>query len=52
MKGSPSQATSQPVVKTTTHGKDRGVAFTLWGDFQVRVATGKGTTDRGALDRS
>uniref|UniRef100_M1DXR9 Gag-pol polyprotein n=1 Tax=Solanum tuberosum TaxID=4113 RepID=M1DXR9_SOLTU len=54
--GSPSQATSRPVVKTTTRGKARGVAFTLWGLFQGSIATGQGTMGtfkgRGALDGS
>ncbi|WMV09040.1 hypothetical protein MTR67_002425 [Solanum verrucosum] len=53
-KGSPSQATSQLVVKTTDRGKARGVALASWEACQVGEATGQGTTgttmSRGALD--
>jgi len=54
--GSPSQATSRPVVKTTARGKAHGVAFTLWEYFQGSIATGQGTmgtfNGRGVLDGS
>ncbi|WMV08549.1 hypothetical protein MTR67_001934 [Solanum verrucosum] len=45
--GSTSRATSQPVVKTTTHGKAREDAFNFWRPRRGGLATGSRTMGSG-----
>ncbi|WMV46616.1 hypothetical protein MTR67_040001 [Solanum verrucosum] len=50
--GSPSQAISELVVKSTARGKARGVACTLWGLVSSSIATRQGTTGHGSFDNA